>query len=111
MKRIKMVIFVVCFISCMMAFSTTASAYDCAQAQITRLGMYPGMITPNGFMIQIDDLSDAGWTGIRTFYLDESLGKSGWATILTAYSMGKTLYVRLVDTTPGSLVTVVHIND
>jgi hypothetical protein len=88
-----------------------AATYDCASCKITRLGMYPGKFgTTDGFMVQVDDAADK-WTGSMTFYLNDTLGKAGWATVLTAYSLGKTLWLRVVDTTPGSLITVVHIND
>ena len=88
-----------------------ATAYDCAQCTITRLGMFPGQFgTTDGFLVQVKDAAGE-WTGPRTFYLNDTLGKAGWATVLTGYSLGKTLYLRIVDTTPGSLITVVHIND
>jgi hypothetical protein len=88
-----------------------ANAYDCGQCTVVRLGMSPGAAgTEDGFMVRVDDAADE-WTGSRTFYLDDSLGKAGWATVLTAYSLGKTLWMRLVDTLPGSLITIVHIND
>jgi len=91
---------------------TNANAYDVANAKIVRLGMYPGYTgTTDGFIIRLDDLSDVGWTGERQFYLNDTLGKAGLATILTAYSLQKTIWVRLVSTTPGSLVTIVYIND
>jgi hypothetical protein len=113
MKLKKMSISIV-FIMTAIAMSilpATVSAYDCAQCTITRLGMVPGAFgTEDGFMVQVDDADDE-WTGSRTFYLDDSLGKAGWATVLTGYSLGKTMWMRLVDTTPGSLITSVHIND
>ena len=88
-----------------------ANAYDCKQCTITRLGMFPGQFgTTDGFLVQVEDAAGE-WSGPRTFYLNDTLGKAGWATVLTAYSMGKTLWLRLVDTKAGSLITIVHIND
>jgi hypothetical protein len=87
-----------------------ADSYDCAQCTITRLGMNPGAFGTEGFMIQVEDAAGL-WSGSRTFYLADTLGKAGWATVLTGYSMGKTFWMRLVDTVPGSLISVVHIND
>ena len=113
MKTKKMSILVVLVVA---ALSLTivpaiANAYDCAACTITRLGMYPGQFgTTDGFMVQVDDAADE-WTGSRTFYLNDTLGKAGWATVLTAYSLGKTLWIRLSGTGPGSLITIVHIND
>ena len=89
-----------------------AAQYDCAQCTATRLGMYPGQFgTTDGFMVQVDDAASTHWTGSRTFYLNDALGKAGWATVLSAYSLGKTLWLRIADTTAGSLITIVHIND
>ena len=113
MKQKKMSISIVFIMTALslLILPATASAYDCASCTLTRLGMYPGQFgTADGFMIQVDDAADQ-WIGSRTFYLNDSLGKAGWATILTAYSMGKTVWLRIVSTAPGSLVTIVHIND
>jgi hypothetical protein len=88
-----------------------ANAYDCKKCTITRLGMNPGAFgTTDGFFVQLDD-ADNEWTGPMVFYLSDTLGKAGWATVLTGYSLGKTMWVRMVDTTPGSLITIVYIND
>ena len=96
---------------CILPATANAEPYDCAQCTITRLGMVPGSFgTADGFMVQVQDAAGQ-WTGSRTFYLNDTLGKAGWATVLTGYSLGKTLWMRLVDTTPGSLITSVHIND
>jgi hypothetical protein len=94
----------------MLPAAASADSYDCAQCTVTRLGMNPGAFGTDGFMIQVEDAAGL-WSGSRTFYLDDTLGKAGWATVLTGYSMGKTFWMRLVDTVPGSLITVVHIND
>jgi len=95
---------------CILPAAASAASYDCAQCTITRLGMNPGAFGTEGFMIQVEDAAGK-WTGSRTFYLNDTLGKAGWATVLTGYSMGKTFWMRLVDIVPGSLITVVHIND
>ena len=106
------IVFMVTALSlCILPSTVSAASYDCAECTITRLGMFPGKFgTTDGFMVQVEDAAGA-WTGSMTFYLDDSLGKAGWATVLTGYSMGKTLWLRIADTTPGSLITIVHIND
>ena len=113
MKLKKMYIAAVFIMTALSLFILPAisNAYDCAQCTVTRLGMVPGAFsTTDGFMVQVQDAAGE-WTGSRTFYLSDALGKAGWATVLTGYSLGKTLWMRLVDTTPGSLITSVHIND
>ena len=111
LKKMSISMVFILTVLCLLIMPATAPAYDCASCTITRLGMYPGVYgTTDGFMVQVQDAA-GGWTGSRTFYLNDTLGKAGWATVLTAYSLGKTLWLRIVDTTPGSLITIVHIND
>jgi hypothetical protein len=99
-------------ILCILPAIAKAAPYDCVQCTIIKLGMKPGTHgTTDGFNIRVEDAAGEWGDRPRTFYLDDTLGKAGWATVLTAYSMGKTLYLRLVDTIPGSLITVVLIND
>jgi hypothetical protein len=112
MKRIRKLIVSVMFLTGLSILIplTSVYAFDCPSAQIIRVGVYPGDGTADGFFIQLDDLSDVGWVGVRSFYLSPQLGKTGLATVLTALSLEKTMWVRIVDTTPGSLVTIVYIN-
>jgi len=102
------------FFAVLICAPLTASAdVDVAKANIDRIGIY----NPNetrGALVQLTDLSDTpAWTGSRQFFLSKVvLGKEGLATVLTAYSMGKTLWVRIAgDGSPLSLITVVYIND
>ena len=61
--------------------------------------------------VQLDDLSDVNWTGSRQFYLSSTLGNQGLAVLLTAYSLGETVWVRIAgDGSAGSLITVIFIN-
>jgi hypothetical protein len=89
----------------------SAESYKCVECAIKRLGMTPGKFdTTDGFVLTVDDPAGK-WTGQRVFYLDDSLGKAGYAAALTAFSLGKTVYLRLVDTEPGSLIYGLHINE
>ena len=92
----------------------TASAdVDVAKARIDRIGLY----NPNdtrGAYVQLTDLSATpAWSGSRQFFLSQNpLGKEGLACVLTAYSMGQTLWVRVAgDASPLSLITVIYINN
>ena len=87
-------------------------AADCASGTIKRLGANPGGVSgASPFMVQIDCANDATWPGTLQLYLSEDLGEPGLATLLTAYSLGKTVWVRTLGTVPGSIATVVYIND
>ena len=85
---------------------------DVASAQIVRTGYHPG-VGGSGFMVQLDDLSgNPAWPGIRQFYLSTELGNQGYATLLTAYSLGKTVWVRIAgNAESGSLISIIYIND
>lgn len=90
----------------------SANAVDVANAQIDRIGL----INPSeirGAMIQLTDLSNnPAWTGSRQFFLSRSiLGAEGLAMALTAFSMGRPIWVRIVGTgEPLSLITVIYVN-
>ena len=112
LKRMSIsVVFIVIALSLCLLPATAFADYDCIRCTITRVGMYPGVAgTVDGIMVRVDDEADE-WTGSRTFYLHDDLGKAGLATVLTGYSMGKSLWLRLADTAGGSLITIVYINN
>ena len=87
------------------------AAVDVAQAKIVRVGINPG--TGKGVLVRlVDESATPAWTGERQFYLSETLGNQGLATILTAYSLGKTIWVRIAgDASAASLISIVYIND
>ena len=93
----------------LMIMPAIANALDVANASIERVGYNPAF---QGAMVQLDDVSDGNFTGVRQYYLSETLGNQGLATLLTAYSLGKTVWVRIAgDGAPGSLVQIIYIND
>jgi len=86
-----------------------AYAIDVNASSIYKIGYDPRF---EGAMVQLDDLSNKYWTGIRQFYLSSTLGNQGLATLLTAYSLGKTVWVRIAgDGSSGSLISIIYIND
>ena len=85
-----------------------ASALDVPICSITKIGFDPRFEGPP---VQLDDQSDVNWTGSRQFYLSSTLGNQGLAVLLTAYSLGETVWVRIAgDGSPGSHITVIFIN-
>ena len=96
-------IFVVC--------TSNIYAADCSSATITRLGNNPASSVASPFMVQLDCADDAIWPGTLTLYLSNDLGEAGLATLLTAYSLGKTVWARTQGTVPGSIVSIIYIND
>lgn len=95
------------------AFPLVSSAdVDVANARIDRIGLF----SPNdtkGAMLQLTDLSaNPAWAGSRQFFLSEQvLGQEGLAMTLTAFTMGKPIWVRIAGTAePLSLITVIYVN-
>jgi hypothetical protein len=85
-----------------------ASALDVPVCSIVKIGVDPRFEGPP---VQLDDQSDVNWTGPRQFYLSSTLGNQGLAVLLTAYSLGETVWVRIAgDGSSGSLITVIFVN-
>ena len=85
-----------------------ASALDAPVCSIVKVGIDPRF---EGAMVQLDEQADGNWTGIRQFYLSSALGNQGLAILLTAYSLGETVWVRIAgDASAGSLITIIFMN-
>ena len=82
---------------------------DVNSANIVRVGIDPRFEGP---MVQlVDEAANPQWTGVRQFYLSSVLGNGGLATMLTAFSLGENVFVRIAGTgQSGSLVTIIFVN-
>ena len=82
---------------------------DVFNAKVVRVGIDPRFEGP---MVQLEDVGGSpAWTGVRQFYLSSTLGNGGLATMLTAFSLGENVFVRIAGTaTSGSLVTIIFVN-
>ena len=99
----------------LMCFTGTAQAsVDVAVAKIERIGPDPRFAdsASSGFMVQLTDTAaNPAWTGIRQFYLSAALGNTGVATLLTAFSLGELVWVRIGGTAEsGSLISIIFVN-
>lgn len=111
MKKLSMVAMVVCvLVLALTMVPSAASALDVSIARIVKVGYNAAM---EGATVQLEDMrANPAWTGVRQFYLSAGLGNRGLATLLTAYSLQKTVWVRIEDPgDPGSLISVIYIND
>lgn len=93
-------------------FTSAAQAdIDIANAKIVRLGPDP-RLAPNSNMVQVIDQSGGPqFTGIRQYYLSAALGNAGLATMLTALSLGQTVWIRVAGNgADGSLITIIFLN-
>ena len=100
-------------IALVLAVPTTAVAdVDVASARIDRIGLFSPNAT-QGAMVQLTDLSPSPkWPGSRQFFLSQAvLGTEGLAMVLTAFTMGQPIWVRVAGTAqPLSLITVIYVN-
>jgi hypothetical protein len=107
---VALMIGVICFI--LLAIPTIASAdVDLAVASIGRVGV---VTTIEGPVVQLYDVNGVIWAKgtMRQFYLSPTIKNTGLATILTALSLEKTVWVRIAGTgAQGSLITIVYINN
>jgi len=103
--------FVVAFLS--LCVISPVIAADCSSATIKKIGVNPTWsgTGASNYFVRLDCSDNTKWPGIVSFYLSEDLGDSGLATMLTAYSLGKTLWIRTAGVATGSLVTVLYMND
>lgn len=114
MKTSRKAFFLAILVSLMFVVSVNnLYAADCRSATIKRVGNNPvtGATGASNYMVQLDCSSDTVWPGILTLYLSQDLGDSGLATLLTAYSLEKTVWVRTLGVTPGSIVSIIYMND
>ena len=113
MKKNRSTFFAILVVFLLVVSFNNGYAADCSSATIKRIGVNPvtGSAGASPYMVQLDCASDSIWSGTLTLYLSTDLGESGFATLLTAYSLGKTVWARSLGTTPGSIVTVLYIND
>jgi hypothetical protein len=91
--------------------STAAYSADIDGCTVERVGAYPGLQnTELGRSAYPVFLSHPDWTGTRMFYLSDDLGTPGLATILTALSLEKTVWVRSSSSAAGGIISIIYVN-
>ena len=116
-KAIKFhIIVVVAFAFSMLFGKVEALAVDCVSATVLMAGAATPITGSSNIKVQLKNSSGAPvgtWANNtdRFFYLDQTIDKEGLATLLTAFAMGKKVWVRVPGTTAAtnSLITVVFI--
>ncbi len=108
----QLVVFVVAFLVIVFAQSNLYAA-DCGIASVEKVGPNNGKVVVT-LMNKTSSSVGGTWAAntTRQFYLDNSILNQGLATLLTAYSMNKTVWVRIESTTAAanSLITIIYIN-
>lgn len=84
-------------------------------ATIKACGFNPAttwMGSTGGVIFLVDNSATPLWTGKRQFYMSTATGNQGLATVLTAFSMGKNVSVKVAgDASAGSLVQVILLEE
>ncbi|MDH3327524.1 MAG: hypothetical protein OEM38_12525 [Gammaproteobacteria bacterium] len=95
-------------------------AADCSSAQIKMIGINPGAGGIGASDTKVSLLNNTTATvGIdwepgtqRMFFLSADLGDAGLATLLTASSLGKSVWVRIADEAiVNSLITIIYLSE
>ena len=92
----------------------TSSAFAgvyCSTATVVQSGILPFRANESRspYVVKLVCKNNAKWNGAVSFFLTSDLGDSGYATILTAQSLGTPLKVKVSDSTPGSLVESIYL--
>jgi len=91
--------------------SSAFAAVLCSTATIVSSGIAPFRANESRspYVVKLDCKNNSKWNGAVSFCLTSDLGESGYATILTAQSLGKPLFVKVSDSAPGSLVESIYL--
>lgn len=83
----------------------------CFGANITRVGS-TGPVPPNsGYRIEVEG-GTCSFAPFTPFFLDDNIGSSGLAIVLTAFALNKTVTLVLPNPAPNnSLVFKVHVDE
>lgn len=96
---------------------TSFAAVQCLNTKIEAAGYYPSQADEatgnSGYRVQLTCLDDVSpdqlaFSGTRSFYLSADLGDAGYASLLTAYSLGTNIRVQLASSDFNSLVLSIY---
>ena len=109
MKKVVMLA-IMGMLAMVMSAGTSFGAVDCDKMQIVSTGTTP--YTASGLFVKAAPTvaNACGAVGTaKQFYLDTNNTDATYATILTALSLGKTLFMQVASSTANSLVLVVSV--
>ena len=121
MKQLR--IGVIFFVSMMVVTGLATSCFataDCSSAQVMMIGTNPGAggVGSSGIKVSLKNLSGhtvgTDWliNTNRMFFLTTDLGDQGLATLLTAMSLNKPVWVRIAgNAEPASLISIIYLSN
>jgi len=101
---------IVGLVAFMLSVGTSFAAVDCDQMQIVSNGTTP--YTASGLFVKVKPTTTNGCGTAGTavqYYLDTNNTDATYATILTALSLGKTLFIQVSAATQNSLLLVTSV--
>jgi len=105
----KSIIMAAIALSMLIITSSAYAAVNCWTAGIVNAAALAASPTTGAAPYAVKITCPTNFTGEREYYLATDLGDSGYATLLTAISLGQSVSMELGDWTWGSLVTNVRL--
>ena len=110
-KVMKIVKIIVCVILFTVFIAGNSFAVDLAAATIEKVGVDAAVETATT-SANIIHVTDSSFEGTLMVVMSSDLGDAGLATALTAFSLGKTVFLRVGSTTDAiTTATVIYINN
>ena len=101
---------IVGFVAIMLSVGTSFAAVDCDNMAIQSTGTTP--YTDSGLFVKVVPQAANGCGAAGTpvsYFLDTNNTDATYATILTALSLGKTIFIQVSDAAANSLLLVVSV--
>ncbi len=88
-----------------------SAAVQCKVATISQTGPFPTLASEfaSQYMVELDCADDTKWSGAKQFMLSKDLGEGGYATLLTAFSLDKTINVTVESLAFRALLTRIYV--
>jgi len=114
--KVQSFVFIAIFFMVVLLAKNNAYAVDCGSASVQMVGPTLSTTDADKVVVRLRNKTAAAvgtWAPNtdRTFYLHQSVANKGLATLLTAFMMEKTVWVRIAstDAAVNSLVTIVYV--
>jgi hypothetical protein len=110
--KIQLVIFAIIGLIIFNGESDAYATVDCISAQVVFAGPAFAGTSKVGVLLKNTSPAAIGTWAVNTdrmFYLHDSILDRGLATLLTAKAIQRNVWVRLVNYTAGSLITIVYV--
>ena len=106
-----MVLMMVAVFSMALVPSTAKATADISSARIATIGTIISSQEVKIVVTVADESDPQNFTGFRQYFLHPTLGKEGYAALLTAFSMEKNVFIRVESLDSLSLITIIYVNE